>query len=487
MNRLSSPMCRYRKIRLMRNGWRGILNPFPLILLCTIFSPLASGSEPSGMGTPALELTLAEAIHLALQNNRTLTGARLQRKVQRFSLEVAEDEYHPKASIDASADVYDDGREMAGISPQVNLDIPTGGQFSLKWSKPLAGEGDRHGRWTLDFSQPLLKGAGLDVDMVPLRTARLNERISILSLRDTVAGVVESVIGAYRTVIRAEREIRISRDALKRAKGQLEINRTLIQAGRMAKNEIIQTEAEVADLELGLVQSENGLIAANSRLVDLLDVEGVSRIKPTETLTIEEVRFKLEESIEIALQNRRDYLISLLALEIAKMDLKVAEDDLLWDLTLDTSVMRDSSNSGRKNDYSMGLRLNIPLWRRPLKFSVIRGRNALKQAEIDRAELRQQIQIEVRQAAQDVEQGFRQTELARKARKLAQRKLDIERKKLNEGLTSIFQVTSIEDDLVQAENAELNASLGYLAALTAFDRVLGVTLERWGIELERVE
>lgn len=255
----------------------------------------------------------------------------------------------------------------------------------------------------------------------------------------------------------------------------------------MAKNEIIQTEAEVADLELGLVQSENGLIAANSRLVDLLDVEGVSRIKPTETLTIEEVRFKLEESIEIALQNRRDYLISLLALEIAKMDLKVAEDDLLWDLTLDTSVMRDSSNSGRKNDYSMGLRLNIPLWRRPLKFSLIRGRNALKQAEIDRAELRQQIQIEVRQAAQDVEQGFRQTELARKARKLAQRKLDIERKKLNEGLTSIFQVTSIEDDLVQAENAELNASLGYLAALTAFDRVLGVTLERWGIELERVE
>lgn len=475
------------RLRFTRNRCTSVLGLFCLALPCGIFPAPTYGSGHSEMEAPVLELTLAEAIRLALQNNRTLTGTRLQRDVQRFSLEVAEDEYRPKASLNASADVYDDGREMAGISPQMNLDIPTGGRFSLKWSKPLAGEGDRHGRWTLDFSQPLLKGAGLDIDMVPLRTARINERMNILSFRDTAAGIVESVISAYRAVIRADREIQISGDALERAKEQLEVNRTLIKAGRMAENEIIRTEAEVANRKLGLVQSENGLVSANSRLVNFLDIAGITRIKPTETLNIEEVRPDFEKSVKIALQNRRDYLKALLELEIAKMDLRVAEDGLLWDLTLDASMMRDSSDSGRKNDYSMGLQLNIPLWRRPLKFSVVRGRRALRQAEINLAESRQQIQIEVLQATQDVELGFQQVILARKARKLAQKKLDIERKKLNEGLTSTFRLTSTEDDLIQAENTELNAALSYLTALTEFDRVLGVTLERWDIELEEVE
>ena len=487
MNGLLFPMRAHEKPRFMQNGRGKILGPFFLALLCTSPYTPAFGSGYSGVAASAAELTLAEAIRLALQNNRTLAGARLRREVQKFSLEVAEDEYRPKASIDASADVYDDGREMAGVSPQVNLDIPTGGQFTLKWSKPLAGEGDRHGRWMLGFSQPLLKGAGLDIDMAPLRISRINEKINILSFRDTVVGVVESVIRAYRTVIRANREIQISRDALKRAKEQLEINRMLIRAGRMAKNEIIQTEAEVADRELGLVQSENGLIAANSELVNLLDMEGISRIEPTETLTIKKVQPDLEESMEIALQSRRDYLRALLVLETAKMDLRVAEDDLLWDLTLDAGLDRDSSRTGKKNDYNVGLQLNIPLWRRPLRFSVARARNALRQAKIDLAESRQAIEIEVQQAAQDVLLGFRQTELARKSRNLAQQKLDVERNKLNEGLTSTFRLTSIEDDLVQAENAELNASLSYLAALTTFDRVLGITLERWGIEVERTE
>ncbi len=434
-----------------------------------------------------MKLTLDDAIRLALNNNRTLAGARLRRNIQKLSLEVSEDEYRPKARINASAGAQDDGREMADVSPQVNLDIPTGGQFALRWSKPLAGEGGRHGQWSLGFSQPLLKGAGLDVDMVPLRTARIGEKINILSFRDTVVGIVESVISAYRTVIRANRAIQISREALKRAKEQLEINRMLIQAGRMAENEIIQTEAEVANRELDLVQSENSLTLANSNLLNLLDVEGVSRIEPSEAFVIEKVQFDLEESIEIALQNRRDYLRSLLALETVKMNLRVAEDSLLWDLTLDAQMTRDSSRSEKKNDYSVGLQLGIPLWRDPLKLSVSQARSALRQAKIDLAESRQQIQIEVRQALHDVKIGFRRTELARKAQELARQKLDVEREKLNRGLTSTFQLTSIEDDLVSAQNAELDASLSYLAALTAFDRVLGKTLERWNIKVEKVE
>ena len=452
---------------------------YPLLLALVVATALTTAST--------MELTLDEAIRLVLQNNRTLIEARLTRDTQKFSLEVAEDEYRPKLSIDAFANTDDDGQETADLSPQVNFDIPSGGQFTVKWSKPLISEDDRSGRWTLGFSQPLLKGFGSEVDTASLRTARINEQMNILALRDTVADVVESVIHTYRSVIRANQSVRISQDSLQRAKEQLAINHLLIQAGSMARNEIIQTEAEVADRELDLVESRNGLVEANSDLIDLLDMEHILQVEPSGLPTVKKVELDLNQSIETALLNRHDHLQTLYALETAKINLLVAEDGLLWDLTLDANMIRDSSMLEGDTDYSLGLQLNIPLWRQPLKFSVLKARNALRQAEMDLAESRQKVQIEVRQAVHDVEIGFRQTELAKRARELAEQKLGIEKEKLAEGLSSTFRLTSIEDDLVRAQNAELNASLSYLRALTEFDRVLGTALDRWGIVVEPLE
>ena len=163
------------------------------------------------------------------------------------------------------------------------------------------------GSWELALAQPLLKGFGPKVDTAPLRVARIDEKIHVLSLRDTVAGVVTSVIRAYRAVIR-NRQIEISRESLTRARKQLETNRSLIQAGRMAAREIVQTEAEVANRELALIESENSLEAANAALIDILDIDGVSGIRPTATLAMKPARPDLAQSVQTALARRPDHL-----------------------------------------------------------------------------------------------------------------------------------------------------------------------------------
>ena len=101
-------------------------------------------------------------------------------------------------------------------------------------------------------------------------------------------------------------------------------------------------------------------------------------------------------------------------------------------------------------------------------------------------ELRQSMDIQVRQAVHDVEVGLRQIELARQALRLAEEKLAIEQSKLQQGLSSIFQLARFEDDLVRAQNAEVDALVDYENALTALDRTLGTTLETWGIAVEQV-
>ena len=83
--------------------------------------------------------------------------------------------------------------------------------------------------------------------------------------------------------------------------------------------------------------------------------------------------------------------------------------------------------------------------------------------------------------------GVRRIELARRSRELAEETLEIEQSKLAQGLTSTFRLTSVEDDLVRAQNGELDATIAYLNALTALDRTLGTTLRTWGIDIESLE
>lgn len=78
---------------------------------------------------------------------------------------------------------------------------------------------------------------------------------------------------------------------------------------------------------------------------------------------------------------------------------------------------------------------------------------------------------------------LRQVELARQARELSERKLTIEKEKLLDGRSSNFQLVTFQNDLVSAQNNELNATIAYLNALASLDKTLETTLETWKIEI----
>ena len=282
-----------------------------------------------------MSLTLNDTVRLALRGNRTLISARHQRAIQKFSLDVSEDRYRPKATFGTSVRDGSTVDPTAELFAGPTLRIPTGGELGLTWSQRLERGDDGRRSWTLGFSQPLLKGFGPGIDTASLRTARIREEKNVLSFRDTIARVVVSVVVAYRSVIRAHHAITISRESLTRAERQLEVNRSLISAGRLAAREIVQTEVELANRRLALVESRNSLASANASLIALLDIDGVTSVRPaTELPQVESVSLDAERGIETALANRTDYLRALLSRKEAQIGLEVAEDERRWNLAI---------------------------------------------------------------------------------------------------------------------------------------------------------
>ena len=490
----SDPIAEYGKGQLgaargMTRARTKYVGPITLLVLAPLLLvpwSLAFGQGQDAVSALGLELTLDEAIGFALKNNRGLIDARLQRTIQTFSLDVAEDQFRPNVRIGSSAHVQREQDSTTDLFAETGLRIPTGGQVALRWSKPLSGHDETSGIVSLEFSQPLLKGFGVGVGTASLRVSRLGEEINMLAFREVIADVVVSAIRAWRGLVRAQRQLEIGEASLTRARQQLEINRTLVEAGQMAAREILQSEAGVAERELALVETRNAVIAANFALIDILDIESATVIRPAKTAPVSRPVPSLSEAIEAAKEHSPAYARALLHEEIAEIDLEVAENDQLWDLSLNADVSRGTGGGGQGIDYSAGLRLTIPLWDRVPELGLMSARAGVSRAESGLEELRQSMGIAVRQALHDVEVGLKRIELARRALALAEENVLIERSKLQQGLSSTFQLGDFEEDLVAAQNAEVGALFSYDNALTALDQTLGTTLETWNITVEQV-
>ena len=459
---------------------------------------LATAESASG-DPPERELTLAESILLAVRNNRDLAGSRLGRFADRLTLEDAEDTFRPRPSIGLSA-TRDSRASVSGrdeataleISPTVSVRIPTGGQLSLKSSNTATSENSASQSVTFEFRQPLLKGGGTTVGTAGLVNARRAERSSVLAFEAAVADLVTRTVRAYRSLIQATRSVEIAKHSLQRARDLLAVNRVLIETGRMAQQDIIQTEASIAERELSLAEAEGGLNDARLALIDILEIDSRTRIVPTESLRVESAVLDREGIVERALRSRPDYLRALIDVEQAETAVALAENARKWDLSLTASA--GLGHSGRSlseaysrfdEDYRVGFTLDIPVGANvdASRRAHAKAEIALQRSRLRVAEMRQSIEVEVRGALRKVEVQLRRAELSRRARDLAERKLETERIKLNAGLSSNFRLVRFEDDLVRSQNSEVGATIAYLDALTALDQALGTTLDTWQIDV----
>ncbi len=458
--------------------------------------PVASPAPnplPDGPETP---ISLEEALAIGLRDNRTIRSAYLQRISQRFDFRVGTTPFRPIIAIRASVDDVrypGGGTPMATLSPTVSWRLPTGGAMNFSWTRSEGlGGGSASGSETtsLSVTQPLLRGAGIDVNMAPVRQARLQEEINQLQLRDTVARTVSAIIFSYRRLLRAQEQVRLAELSLRRTQNLLETNRAMIEAGRMAASDIVQAESSLANQEVALLETRQQLTSAQLDLLQLLAVDPRTNIVAADEIEVEPAVIDLDRVIALGLASRTDVRAQQNALERARIALRLARNDRLWDLTARADVshrtIEDPALGGPLDlgtDVRVGLQLQIPLNDLTARQREIQASVSLQTQQLQYENLLQSAEISILDAVRRVEASWRQLESARRAKALSERALDVQQERLRVGRASNFEVLSLQADLQRADVQELSASIAYLDALTALDEFIGSTLDTWGIEL----
>ncbi|PZW45831.1 outer membrane protein TolC [Humitalea rosea] len=473
------------------------------LAFAVLLSSVTASAQPRPAAQPpadALALTLPEAVYLGLRGNRAIRGDYLQRIADRFALRVVENGFMPRLTIagDVSrARTAGVNTSQGSVGPVVTVDTPTGARFTFAWlatQTNVRGQ-DPQAPSQLSFQviQPLLSGGGVDYALAPRRIGRISEQSARLRLKAQVIDQISLIIIGYRSLLQAQEQVRISTEALRRARELVEVNRALIAAGRLAEVELIQSEASIAQQELQLIGARNGNEAARLALLVLMGVDPSTSIRASERPSAPSVRVDLGRALQIAYQTQPAYLSQLLAIEINKINLDVARNQRLWEVNLVAGSGQQALRSQVldtigalstvRSDFNIGLQINIPIGFLSREQQEVNATVALRQSEVQAEQARDRVRQQAEDAVRSIEAQRRQAELARRARELTALQLEAELIKLQAGRSSNFQVVSFQTALQQAESTELNAVVAYLNTLTTMDQVLGTTLDTWRISL----
>lgn len=469
-------------------------------------------------------LSLQESILLGLKNNLNIAIEGFNPKIRSADVTAAKAVFDPTAFAEVNyGDRKDQNRNVLAGTPVVEnedynwsmglrQDLPTGGSYELSFSNnrnfnnsAFFSVVDTSTAFSSDLGltvvQPLLKNFGVDVNRTQIKIAKNEQDISVDQLRETTMDVITQVQEAYWEVVFTIEDLKVAQRSLDLAKELADLNRARVRAGVAAPVEITQAEADIAAREAGVTVAEKAVRDADDRLKVVLNIpkagEWGGAILPTDPALFSPVIADLPGAVAEALSKRPQFEVAKIDLSNRELTFRLARNQLLPDLSIRGGVglnglsARDPSygnaldnlSSGNYYNYSAGLVLSVPLGNRAARAEFIKAQMEVAQARVALHDVELQITAQVREAVRRIEADAKLVEQTKAARGLAEEQLRIERKRLEAGVSTTFEVLRFQRDLAVTQSAEVRTLTNYNKSLANFDRVRGVTLEKHQIQI----
>ncbi len=291
-------------------------------------------------------LTLAEAITLALENNKDIEVTRKNVKIAEYDLKAARGFYEPRFTgqsyYDRSAvpnvSIFSSNRETtqgsfvgnAGIQGFVpsfgtalsatfnNQRVTTDNPISILSPQINTSLG-------IGFTQPIFRGRSFDQPRRAIEIAKRNLSLTDTQFRQRTIDIIANVQRAYWDLTYALRNLQVQRDGVKDAKDQMEHNKRLVNEGQLAPIDIVAAETQVANFEQAVYDALNVVSQAENNLKNLIspnknDALWSESVTPVDSVDLDAPRTTLTEALEAAMENRPELEINQAQKDINAID-----------------------------------------------------------------------------------------------------------------------------------------------------------------------
>ncbi len=462
-------------------------------------------TSPAAQKRKVHQLTLREAILLALRYNPNIQNAELDRIIQRYQLRLAYNEFELQYALAASgvtqkstfAGVGSSSSNNGMASPEFNLKTKMGTTASLKVDNNVAIYNSYNPVLNFSVTQPLLRGFGKSVNEAGLQNAIDSEWLNKLNLQQSVIDQVTQVIVAYRALILSGNNLKNQRLQLQEAKKSFDINEKKIEAGQLEPTGNVQQSYQIESLSLMVEQGENDFKLASQELLQAIGLDPEMHLSvPSDVALKELVVPDLKQSIDIALNHNTLYLAQKMALRADERAYTVAKNQQLWQLDVSGNVQSGTANdvtglnggiqgiyNGNNLNQSARITLTVPLHDISRRSQLINAKIRLEKDRLNLIATKRALITMITNTINTIQSLAKRYQLAQKQVKLAEQSYALEKKKQQAGISSALDVNNTQNQLIQAQSGLIGAKIAYLNQLSALQRTLGTTLNDWQINL----
>lgn len=447
--------------------------------------------------TPAVDLTLPQAVAQALENNFDLRVQRYEPKISADDVEIEKAAFDIQLTASAgigsdkdawTGESYGNGSATVGITKQTATGATIGLETELEHTGTASVDSTNSLYATL--TQPLLKGAWADVALAELRKSRSALTVAQMQLRSDALDLVEDVATKYWDYAYASAYAELSQSSVDAAEKLAEETQAKVDAGLASDVDLLQARSSLFTKQETLSQAKQDLAAAGDDLAEvmgsLMDSTGTAYLPHVTTLptavtddvpdfTAEWPKI-LSEDLSGAMQEE--------TVRQARIDANVARNARKpqLDLTLkagysgadyDESGAYDSLADRDGHSWNGALAFSMPFGRRE---DIAKARQAdaqLQQARIQLSSVKQTLYKNARQAWRDIQLAVDRCGSTTSAVDYQQKAFDKAKVQYSRGLISFRELLDSQTDLDNARQEQLDALRDLAVARTSMARLDG--------------
>jgi TolC family type I secretion outer membrane protein len=341
--------------------------------------------------------------------------------------------------------------------------------------------------WTAQVEVSQLVYAGGRV-RAALRAAKLSDQIAALGFQSAVANTLLDVRKAFYEILLNKAQIDVREQSVKLLEEQLRDAQSRFDVGAVPRFNVLRAEVELANARPPLIRSQNDLRLTKEALVKLLAIDSAgytnafTPINFDGKLVYEHRGWELPTALHQALEHRPELLQAERQVGVAKAGVDVASAGYKPQASLfgnygwhDTTFSNDMSST--REGWTVGASVSWAIFDGMLTHGrVTQARAQLQEANLDYADTRRQVELEVRQAYSDYIQSLELIEAQKKTVEEAEESLRLAEARFRAGTGTQLDVLSAQTALTDARSNEIQALYDYNVAIATLERVTGMTV-----------
>lgn len=494
----------------------------------TLTAPPIQVAPPTG---PVLDLTMDQAVQMAVEANLALKSARLNVDIASEAIAGAVAAFKPTLSASASnqsstrlpssfTDLTSGSISSANLTggATVTQSLPwLGGAYSASWSNARSTTTQPQpvfnpqltSNVSFAFQQPLWRGLKIDANRAAVANNESAKQVADLGLEFNTLELTSSVQQAYLGLKAANAELDVANQNLDLSKENLHDSQARVKVGLDAPVDIIQAQVQVQQNQVGVIQAQGQVSAAQDQLrTMILDQSRTDywtvQFNPTDPIVVAPRQIDIDAAVKNALANRLDVQEAKRNLEIQHRTTQLDSDltkplvnavaqysatssggtqfsyDGLSGQVLSTTVrslgsVLDQTFVGDFPTWSVGVNVGYPIGRSVAQANLAEQRLGEQQAALNLRNLELSIAATVRNAARNVQTNYEVMLAQQGALDAATKELDAENRKKDLGQSDSFVMLQKQQILTAARVSYILAQVAYNSALLTFDQVQKVS------------